>query len=302
MNRFLIPIFTLVLSLLACASAKPVRVLIWDERQPRQAEAYDNFLGNEIAARLKQTTDDLEIRSVAMDDPEQGLSEENLVWAEVMIWWGHVRQGEIKAETIREKIMPRLKAGSLDLIILHSAHWSTPFMEAMNESTKLEARRKFPNPAKKKPVEFEFVPPSGRLAPDRESLVTPAYLALKRGNFVTSVRVDLPNCCFPAYRPDRKPSTMTVKMPEHPIAEGLPKTFTIPMTEMYDEPFHIPTPDEVVFEETWEQGERFRSGILWNLEKGQVFYFRPGHEQYPVFKQPEIIRILANACRWMRTK
>ncbi len=73
----------------------------------------------------------------------------------------------------------------------------------------------------------------------------------------------------------------------------------IPMTEMYDEPFHIPAPDEVVFEEDWKLGEHFRSGMVWNLGKGQIFYFRPGHEQYPVFKQDEMIRILANACLWM---
>ncbi|MDE0262688.1 MAG: hypothetical protein OXJ37_09850 [Bryobacterales bacterium] len=37
---------------LPVTAADSVNVLVWDERQPRQAEAYDNFLGNEIAARL----------------------------------------------------------------------------------------------------------------------------------------------------------------------------------------------------------------------------------------------------------
>ena len=36
--------------------AQMTNVLIWDERQPRQAEAYDNFLGNEIAARIDAST------------------------------------------------------------------------------------------------------------------------------------------------------------------------------------------------------------------------------------------------------
>ena len=30
-----------------------VRVVIWDKQQPAQKQAYDNFLGNEIAAFLK---------------------------------------------------------------------------------------------------------------------------------------------------------------------------------------------------------------------------------------------------------
>ena len=68
---------------------------------------------------------------------------------------------------------------------------------------------------------------------------------------------------------------------------------------MYNEPFHVPEPDELIFEEYWELGERFRSGMVWNIEKGKVFYFRPGHEEFPVFKQPEIIQILANACHWL---
>ena len=92
---------------------------------------------------------------------------------------------------------------------------------------------------------------------------------------------------------------MTVEMPEHPIAAGLPKTFTVSKTEMYNEPFHVPEPDQVVFTESWELGERFRSGMVWNIGRGKVFYFRPGHEQYPVFKQPEMLRVISNACNWL---
>jgi trehalose utilization protein len=29
-----------------------------------------------------------------------------------------------------------------------------------------------------------------------------------------------------------------------------------------------------------------------------VFYFSPGHETYPVYDQPEIQRVLANAVQW----
>jgi trehalose utilization protein len=41
---------------------------------------------------------------------------------------------------------------------------------------------------------------------------------------------------------------------------------------------------------------------VWNLGKGKIFYFRPGHETYPVFKQDEVIQILANACSWLGAK
>ena len=283
-------------------SAEPVHVLVWDERQPRQSEAYENFLGNEIAARLDARFDEFELRSVGMDDAEQGLAAKDLDWANVLIWWGHVRQAEITPETAQQKIIRRLKSGDLDVIFLHSAHWATPFMEAMNERTMTEARRRYPDVPGSRPVEFEFIRPSGRFPPARDSLVTPAYLALKRGRNVATVRVDLPNCCFPAYRADGNPSTIRLTKPNHPIAKGLPKSFSLLGTEMYDEPFHVPEPEEVIFVETWETGERFRSGMLWQIGKGRVFYFRPGHETFPVYKQSEAIQILGNACRWLGAK
>jgi trehalose utilization protein len=87
--------------------------------------------------------------------------------------------------------------------------------------------------------------------------------------------------------------------PNHPITLGVPRIFEIPHKEMYDEPFHVPEPDEVILEERWGDGEWFRSGCLWTLGKGRVFYFRPGHETYPVFKQEPVLRILSNAVRWL---
>ena len=111
-----------------------------------------------------------------------------------------------------------------------------------------------------------------------------------------------PNCCFPAYRPDAKPSTIKVLLPDHPVAKGIPAKFTIPHTEMYDEPFHVPDPDQVIFEETWELGEQFRSGAAWNIGAGKVFYFRPGHETFNVYFQPETLAILDNAVRWLASE
>jgi trehalose utilization protein len=279
--------------------AEPIQVLVWDERQPRQSDAYDDFIGNEIVARLKASSDDFAFRSVALDDAEQGLSGDNLDWADVLVWWGHVRQGEITPETASKKIVSRIQSGDLDLVVLHSAHWATPFMEAMNELTREIARERYPDPPKGRKVAFEFVPPPGRIPPDATSLVTPAYYALKRGGKVTQVRVDLPNCCFPGFRADGGPSTLKVMQIDHPIAKGLPKTISLKQSEMYDEPFHVPEPDAVILEERWESGEHFRSGMVWTVGKGKVFYLRPGHETYPIFKDANIIKVLENACRWL---
>jgi trehalose utilization protein len=283
---------------LAIEPAPPIRVLVWDEPQPAQKEAYPNFLGNAIADYLK-SCDGIDVRSRRLDDPHQGLADEDLAWAQVVVWWGHVRHAEITPETARAKIVEPIKAGKLSLIALHSAHWSTPFVEAINERTRLDARGRYPDPANGPPVQFEFIPPPGRFAPAHDSLVTPAYYALKQGAQVQRVRVDLPNCCFPDYRPDGAPSTITVLEPEHPVANGLPATFRIQHTEMYNEPFHVPQPDAVVFKETWEKGEWFRSGCAWRLGKGTVFYFRPGHETFAIYLQQEPLQVIENAVRWL---
>jgi trehalose utilization protein len=285
----------LVTTFCGTINAQSIHVLIWDEQQPSQSEAYDNFLGNEILNQMKSSTDNLEFRSVNINDSQQGLSDENLDWADVLIWWGHRRHDEISNETAQRKIVKRLKSGKLNLIFLHSAHFSSPFMEVMNEVTKVQAYEKYPD----KNTSFEFILPPGRIAPAKKSLVTPAYYAIQGGGIVRSVRVDMPNCCFPSWRNDGKSSTLSVVADEHPISKGIPKIMKLMATEMYNEPFHVPEPDEVIFEESWELGEHFRSGMIWNLEKGKVFYFRPGHEIYPIFKKPEIIQILSNACHWL---
>lgn len=115
----------------------------------------------------------------------------------------------------------------------------------------------------------------------------------------TLVRIVRPNCCFPAYAAHGKPSKIKTLLPRHPIARGVPKEFTLPQTEMYSEPFHVPKPDVVIFEERWEDGQWFRAGMVWKLGKGQVFYFRPGHENFNVLHQPEPLKIITNATRWL---
>lgn len=71
---------------------------------------------------------------------------------------------------------------------------------------------------------------------------------------------------------------------------------------MVDEPLHVPTPDVVVFEEKWDRGDHFRSGCVWTVSKGRVFYFRPGHEIYPVFKPTESLRVVEKAVRLLSSE
>lgn len=291
-------VFACIIASAATLRGEAIHVLVWDERQPRQSQAYENFLGNEIVSQLKNV-EDLAFRSVALDDAEQGLSAGNLEWADVIIWWGHVRQNQVKAETAK-RIVDYVRQGELDLVALHSAHWARPFVEAMNWRSVENAKAHFEKHAKGGRLTIEMVrPPREFTVPVHGSLLTPAYFGYKKSRNQFHGLIHLPWCCFPDYRPDGKPSTMTVKLPKHPIAKGLPSAFQVKQTEMYNEPYHVPEPDEVVFEETWELGERFRSGMVWNIGRGRVVYFRPGHETYPVFKQAEVLKVIENTCRWL---
>ena len=64
--------------------------------------------------------------------------------------------------------------------------------------------------------------------------------------------------------------------------------------------FDIPAPDELVFVSSFAGGEVFRSGAVFRRGKGKVFYFSPGDQEYPVYRQAEIQRVLANAVVWAR--
>ena len=86
--------------------------------------------------------------------------------------------------------------------------------------------------------------------------------------------------------------------PGHPIAQGLGESFEVPHAEMYGERFDIPAPDTLVFVSWFQGGEVFRSGCCYHRGAGKIFYFRPGHETYPIYYQPEIQRVLINAVRW----
>jgi trehalose utilization protein len=86
--------------------------------------------------------------------------------------------------------------------------------------------------------------------------------------------------------------------PGHPIAKGLGEYFEIPHAEMYGERFDIPQPDQLVFISWFQGGEVFRSGCCFHRGAGKIFYFRPGHETYPIFHQSEVLQVITNAVHW----
>lgn len=87
--------------------------------------------------------------------------------------------------------------------------------------------------------------------------------------------------------------------PFHPIAQGVEQGFRLDHEEMYGEHFYIPTPDSVVFTGWFEGGEVFRSGCCFHKDNGRFFYFQPGHETFPIYKNENVRLILKNAVHWV---
>jgi trehalose utilization protein len=106
--------------------------------------------------------------------------------------------------------------------------------------------------------------------------------------------------CSLTWREADERERLWVCNPGHPIARGIDRHFELPAEEMYGEPFAIPAPDEQVFISWFEGGEVFRSGCCWNRGNGRIFYFRPGHETYPTYFNPNVRRVIANAVAWAR--
>src|SRR5688572_27715068 len=177
---------------------RPVRVVIWDEQQPQQKTAYDNFLGNAIADYLKEQPN-FTVKSVKMDDRDQGLPEDVLENCDVLVWWGHVRHREVK-EDLAKRILARIKAGKMSMVALHSAHWSKPFILAMNDRATEDALKEVSADMRSK-LKITYVTPKPWVAVKREDKLTPTS-TLEGNNLV----ITLPACVFPAWRADGKPS------------------------------------------------------------------------------------------------
>jgi trehalose utilization protein len=105
--------------------------------------------------------------------------------------------------------------------------------------------------------------------------------------------------CMLRWREAGERERLWIVAPGHPITAGLTgECFELEHTEMYGEFFDIPPPDELIFLSWFEGGEVFRSGCTWRRGAGKIFYFRPGHETYPIYYDANVRRVLANAVLW----
>ena len=106
--------------------------------------------------------------------------------------------------------------------------------------------------------------------------------------------------CMLKWREADEKERIWVVDPSHPICDGLPEYFEFEEAEMYGEHFDIPPPDTLVFISWFEGGEVFRSGCCYQRGQGKIFYFRPGHETYPIYHMPVVHQVIANGVNWAK--
>ncbi len=218
----------------------PIRAVVWGENIHEQTnvvvrDLYPEGMHATIAAALGEDTA-IEATTAVLQDAEHGLTAERLAKTDVLLWWGHAAHGAVD-DAIVERVQKRVWEG-MELIVLHSGHYSKIFKRLMGTPCSLKWRE----------------------AGERERI-----WVVNRG---------------------------------HRIAQGLGESVELPNTEMYGEPFAVPEPLETVFISWFEGGEVFRSGMTFQRGAGRIFYFRPGHETYPIYHNAEVRQVLRNAVHW----
>jgi trehalose utilization protein len=123
-------------------------------------------------------------------------------------------------------------------------------------------------------------------------------IVLHSGHYSKIFRRLMGTTCSLKWREAAEKERLWVVEPSHPIADNIDEYIEVPEAEMYGERFDIPAPDTLVFNSWFEGGEVFRSGCCYHRGNGRVFYFRPGHETYPVYHDETIQQVLANAASW----
>lgn len=113
-------------------------VLVWSGGTEPE-DAYPNGINTTVAEHLNER-DEIAARATGLDDPQQGIRDEDLEWADVLFWWGHLRHDDVAEGTV-DCIETAVRNGGMGSVALHSAYYALPFERLIGTSGDLgEAR------------------------------------------------------------------------------------------------------------------------------------------------------------------
>jgi trehalose utilization protein len=111
-------------------------VVVWSERTAPKA-VYPNDINGAIAEGLASLKG-WEVVTANIDEPDQGLPDELLNRADVLMWWGHQRHGQVQ-DSLVDKIEKRVKEDGMGFIALHSSHFAKPNKRLMGTACSFKA-------------------------------------------------------------------------------------------------------------------------------------------------------------------
>jgi trehalose utilization protein len=117
-----------------------LRVTVWGEArheqsQPDVAERYPSGMHGAVADAVRAHLSDVDVRTVLLDDPDQGLPPDVLDETDVLTWWGHSAHAEVDDKLV-DRVQERVLSG-MGLLVLHSAHHSKIFRRLMGTTCNL---------------------------------------------------------------------------------------------------------------------------------------------------------------------
>jgi trehalose utilization protein len=120
------------------------RVTVWGENLHEQRDEpvrklYPEGMHAAIAAGIAEHLGEhATVRTVTLDQPEHGLTEQVLAETDVLTRWGHIGHDRV-ADEIVERVKQRVLQG-MGLVVLHSGHFSKIFRSLMGTSCNLRWR------------------------------------------------------------------------------------------------------------------------------------------------------------------
>ncbi|MBM3493686.1 MAG: trehalose utilization protein ThuA [Armatimonadetes bacterium] len=245
------------------AEVDPIRVLVWDEAPPHAPKSvYPDSINAAVAEGLRLLEGArMTVTTANLDDPDQGCSEQALANANVILWWGHARHGQVTDETA-DRVTARVLNGGVGFVALHSAHYSKPFQRILSAPGHLKGGWRELDP----------------MEPEVVRVCAPWHpIAAGVGDF-TIEHEEMYGAPFDV------PPALTVVLQSHFPYDGK----TVPSGICW-----TVGPGKT---EGFTSGPG--GGVGEGFGSARVFYFRPGHETVPTYFDPSVRRVLANAVLW----
>lgn len=240
-----------------------IRVLVWDEN-PSHADpqVYPESIRGAVASGLRKFGGaNISVSTAHLDEPEQGITAKGLAATDVLVWWGHIRHGELKTATVN-RIVRRVHQAGMGFVAIHSSHYSKPLQKILKCEGHLKGGWRVAEP------------------PEREEIrVCAPWHPIARGieDFVLD-QEEMYGAPFAV------PPPLALVLQSHFPLDG--KTFPSGIC------WTVGNGIQKTFRSGGGGGQDQGEGI------GRVFYFRPGHESFSTLQHPVVLQILANAVLW----